>query len=191
MQEAADYVTSKYGRLDFLLNNAGLAEPDPNATPTTVSPDTAAKIFAINTIAPIEITKAFLPLMRKTLEAKRAELKAAGGVEKKENPLVRIVFISSSMGSIGAVSNATAPAYRSSKAALNMYVRCFAFEVPEIPFLLLHPGWVATDMGSRGNRSPPMDVTKSITACLGVIARMSTDRSAKAIEAFDNTTWVW
>lgn len=201
-------MTKTYGRLDLLFNNAGLAEPDPNATPSTVSVELASKILAINTLAPIELTKAFLPLLKSTLAFKEkalveslssssssdtpnpstsTELKS----QLRSHPLVRVVYVSSSMASIRAVANATAPSYRASKAALNMYVRCFAFEAPDIAFLLLHPGWVQTDMGSRGNRTPPLDVVTSIKKCLGVINKMSLDKSATAIESFDGTTWPW
>jgi len=176
IQALVQYVTEKYGRLDMLLNNAGLAEPDPQATPTSVSKELALKVLTTNTIAPIEITKAFLSLLRATLHY---------------NDNVRVAYISSSMGSIGALANAYAPSYRASKAALNMYVRCFAFEVPELAFALIHPGWVQTDMGKRGNRMPPLDIKSSIKGCLKVIQNMHKTKSAKAIEAFDGTTWIW
>ncbi|CAM5777872.1 SDR family oxidoreductase [Ottowia pentelensis] len=59
----------------------------------------------------------------------------------------RFGFISSSMGRIGDVGGSNAWLYRTSKAALNMAVAAARHGYPRALFVLLHPGWVRTDMG--------------------------------------------
>jgi len=104
---------------------------------------------------------------------------------------VRAVYISSSMGSLGATCNSNVPTYRASKAALNMYIRCLSFEHPHIAFMPLHPGWVQTDMGKRGERMPPTTVEKSIDGCLKQIGKCVVETASKTMYSFDDTTWVW
>ncbi|MBN9405695.1 MAG: SDR family oxidoreductase [Burkholderiales bacterium] len=59
----------------------------------------------------------------------------------------RFGFITSSMGRIGEVGGSNAWLYRTSKAALNMAVAAARHSYPRALFVLLHPGWVRTDMG--------------------------------------------
>ena len=60
-----------------------------------------------------------------------------------------ILVISSRMGSISDNESGKSYAYRSSKAALNCVMRSFAIDVKDkgIHVMLIHPGWVKTDMG--------------------------------------------
>ncbi|HMN21754.1 MAG TPA: SDR family oxidoreductase [Ottowia sp.] len=59
----------------------------------------------------------------------------------------RFGFLSSTMGRITEVSGSNAWLYRTSKAALNMAVASARHSYPKALFVLLHPGWVRTDMG--------------------------------------------
>ncbi len=59
----------------------------------------------------------------------------------------RFGFLSSTMGHIGSASGSNSWLYRTSKAALNMAVASARHSYPQALFLLLHPGWVRTDMG--------------------------------------------
>ena len=65
-----------------------------------------------------------------------------------ESDLKQMVFITSRMGSI-TETHPSAYVYRSSKAALNMAVRCMSLELADkgITAILFHPGHVQTDMG--------------------------------------------
>jgi NAD(P)-dependent dehydrogenase (short-subunit alcohol dehydrogenase family) len=79
-----------------------------------------------------------------------------------------IAFMSSSLASITNNTTAGTEVYRASKVALNMLVRCFAVRhaEPARTMLLLHPGWVQTDMG--GPRAP-MDATTSANGLANAI----------------------
>jgi NAD(P)-dependent dehydrogenase (short-subunit alcohol dehydrogenase family) len=60
----------------------------------------------------------------------------------------QFAFVSSDMGRIGGVHSSRAWLYQVSKAALNMAVVAAQPDYPLASFVLLHPGWVATDMGT-------------------------------------------
>ncbi|KZP07497.1 putative carbonyl reductase [Athelia psychrophila] len=100
---AALHVETTHGRLDILVNNAGIS-----GSGHTVPRDGLREILAVNVVGALSTTEAFLPLLRKSKSA-------------------RLVFVSSSLGSIGEAAdpkgkyrNARGTEYRASKAALNM-----------------------------------------------------------------------
>ena len=84
----------------------------------------------VNVISPIRIAKLFVD-----------------NLSKSETKLA--VFITSKMGSIADNSSGGYYNYRASKAALNTMVKSFSIDAKEIYTLLLHPGWVKTDMGGQ------------------------------------------
>ena len=89
------------------------------------------KSFRVNTMAPLKVASTFLPRV------------AAGGGGM-------IATVSSVLSSIAESSpNSASYAYRTSKAAVNMAMHVFAEEVRNlnVAVILLHPGWVQTDMG--------------------------------------------
>ncbi len=128
------YFESNFGRLDILINNAGIMLDWGGITP-----DAFRQTYETNVIAPYFITEALLPL-----------LKAA--------PAGRIVHHSSIMGSmsfIGGPKNIpvemVTPVYCSSKAALNMLTVATARKLAgtRVKINAAHPGWVKTDMGTE------------------------------------------
>lgn len=143
---AAKEIEEKYGKLDILINNAGifLAEEfdaDGSMIPASkTSSETFRKTFDTNFFNTIEVTQTLLPLVKKS---------DAG----------RIVFLSSGLGSLGLHSDPTSPiynykvpAYNISKTALNGYVVHLAHELKDtnIKVNTAHPGSVVTDMNKNG-----------------------------------------
>jgi NAD(P)-dependent dehydrogenase (short-subunit alcohol dehydrogenase family) len=141
-QAACDYFNSKYGRLDILVNNAGIAGgtfpgTGPEHSSVDVSMDLLRKVFDTNFFAQVAITKALLPLIKKS-------------------PAGRIVNLSSILGSLALHANPKSPiynaksfAYDASKTALNAFTIHLAYELRDtnIKVNSAHPGWVKTDMG--------------------------------------------
>jgi NAD(P)-dependent dehydrogenase (short-subunit alcohol dehydrogenase family) len=141
-QAAYDYFNSKYGRLDILVNNAGIAGgtfpgTGPEHSSVDVPLDLLRKIFDTNFFAQVAITKALLPLIKKS---------SAG----------RIVNLASILGSLALHANPKSPiynaksfAYDASKTALNAFTIHLAYELRDtnIKVNSAHPGWVKTDMG--------------------------------------------
>ncbi|KAH0440481.1 short chain dehydrogenase [Colletotrichum camelliae] len=132
INEAASKVESEYGRLDILVNNAGIIS-------MTSPPTTAAfrRVRDTNVIGALGVTEAFLPLLRKTSHAPP-----------------RLVFVSSSMGSISHAADSSSPyynphgtEYRVSKAAVNMLLTMYAARLKPDGFLVLgaDPGLCATN----------------------------------------------
>jgi len=141
--------------IDILINNAGIGGPD-HQSATNMDFEGLQEAFAINTIAPLRVATAFLP-----------NVKAAKG---------KIVTISSQMGSNGA--SADNLAYRTSKQAVNRLMRGLATELkPQgIPVLIVHPGWVKTDMGGDGAQLSPEESAAQLVKLIDKIDAASTGK---------------
>lgn len=140
-------IADAYGRLDILINNAGIITGETFAenSVTRVSKEALRTTFEVNVIAPVALAQVFLPL-----------LKAA--------PAARVVNLSSALGSLTIHSDPDSPyapfkplAYNASKAALNMATVLLAAELRDTPIKVnaAHPGWVKTDMGTD---AAPMEI---------------------------------
>ncbi len=84
-------------------------------------------------------------------------VEAAGG---------QFAFITSDMGRIGGVSGSRGWLYQVSKAALNMAVVAAQPDYPRAHFVLFHPGWVQTDMGTAAAPLSPHDSVAGMRATL-------------------------
>ena len=121
--------------IDVLINNAGIGGPERQSA-TDMDFDGLIDTLNVNTIAPLRVANAFLP-----------NVKAAKG---------KIITLSSQMGQVQSASSDSL-AYRVSKAAVNKLMRGLATELKPmgIPVLIVHPGWVKTDMGGDGAQLTP------------------------------------
>jgi NAD(P)-dependent dehydrogenase (short-subunit alcohol dehydrogenase family) len=133
-QDAARRIGERFGRLDVLVNNAGVALEKGHKV-ATVPLGVVRDVFETNFFALVGVTQAMLPLLRKS-------------------PAGRVVNLSSVLGSLQ--TNATqdlgdfaSVGYNASKAAVNMYTVLLAKELSGTPIKVnaAHPGWVKTDMG--------------------------------------------
>ena len=120
------------GRLDVLINNAGIMIDGADGGSASICDadiDAIEKSFQTNTMGPIRLIRAMLPMMERVADA-------------------RIVNISSGMGQLAEMGGRH-PGYRISKTALNAVTRIFAAELDPIKFRInsVCPGWVRTDMG--------------------------------------------
>lgn len=134
IKTAAAEVADRYGRLDVLINNAGINYDTWETTENAEIDSTVVETIRTNLLGPWRACQAFLPLLRKS--------KAA-----------RIVNVSSESGSLEHMG-AGPPAYQVTKAALNALTRTPAGELRHAHILVnaVCPGWVATDMGGAGTR---------------------------------------
>jgi NAD(P)-dependent dehydrogenase (short-subunit alcohol dehydrogenase family) len=129
--EMARFIEDTYGRLDVLVNNAGI-----HAEKTEYDGDAFRDTFEVNAFAPFYITEALMPLL----------LKSEAG---------RVVNQSSALGSIQLmlsnelVQRIGTPAYSASKAALNMLTAYWAQQTKgtNLKVNSVHPGLVKTRMG--------------------------------------------
>ena len=150
---AADLVAERAGRLDALVNNAGITGGHPQQ-PSTVDPAVIRTVVETNVIGVVRVTNAMLPLLRRS-------------------PAPRIVNMSSSVGSLtrqsGPGSETTtgpvAVAYAPSKTFLNAVTLQYAQELAGTDILIncACPGFVATDLnGFRGVRTPQQGAATAI-----------------------------
>ena len=134
------YVEKTHGKLDFLVNNAGIFS-DPTESILTVTPENIERVMATNTFAPLLITQAFAPLLEKSDQG-------------------RVLNISSGLGQLNDMDNQYA-AYSISKTALNAVTRQLAGALMDagVTVNTICPGWVRTDMGGpNAERSPEQSV---------------------------------
>ncbi|KAM8750906.1 C-signal-like [Acanthopagrus schlegelii] len=155
--------------LNCLINNAGI---NVVADFHTVTAEKMIENFHTNAVAPLMITKAYLPLLKRA-----ASRGGAGGAGKMGIQRAAVINISSLLGSVelawgeGANNFKWYP-YRTSKSALNMVSRCMAVDLePDgILCMAIHPGWVRTDMGGS---QAPLSPEESITSTLSVIGGLT------------------
>jgi NAD(P)-dependent dehydrogenase (short-subunit alcohol dehydrogenase family) len=123
-----DYVTSQFGSADILVNNAAIL-PDPYGRILKVNASKFRAAFETNTLGPMMLCQAFIPMMRKQNYG-------------------RVVNVSSGAGQIENMLN-DMPAYRMSKIALNGLTLMLARSVKGTNVLVnaACPGWVRSDMG--------------------------------------------
>jgi NAD(P)-dependent dehydrogenase (short-subunit alcohol dehydrogenase family) len=130
VREAVRQLSGATRHIDLLINNAGIAKEPNEQQLGDVNESDILEVFNVNTLGPLRCVQEFLPLLRESEGAK-------------------VVFISSSAGSISGQGGGRGVPYCVSKGALNMLAKLLYFHLKEedIPSAAIHPGWVRTDMG--------------------------------------------
>jgi NAD(P)-dependent dehydrogenase (short-subunit alcohol dehydrogenase family) len=137
---AAKEVEQRFGRLDVLVNNAGITGPRVDTLDTGA--EELLNAYDTNVFGPVRVTRAFLPLLRRSAAP-------------------RIVMVSSGLGSITVTSDPDRMesklidlTYPSSKTALNMITAQYAKALPGFRVNAADPGYTATDLnGHTGHQT--------------------------------------
>lgn len=134
--------------LDMIINNAGIFQ-DEQMEETILDPELWLDEIMINAIGPIVLSQ-------------KLKENIMSGNDKK------IIFISSQMGSIDDNYSGGYYFYRTSKSALNSAAKSLSIDwkADGISVLMLHPGWVRTDMGGSNAK---LDIDTSVSKMLDVI----------------------
>ncbi|XP_010716167.1 uncharacterized protein LOC104912979 isoform X2 [Meleagris gallopavo] len=129
-----------------------------------------AELYTTNTIAPLLLSQAFLPLLKKA-----AQGSLGSGMSCSKAAIINISSIGGSISSLTGWDIMEIVSYRCSKAALNMLTRCQSMGYREHGILCVtfHPGWVQTDMGSAAGLPPPLTVDASVGGMLKVLSKLS------------------
>jgi len=153
---AAEWIASRCGRLDVLVNNAGIVDGD-DGPPSSADLGAMRRVFDVNFFGTLAVTKAMLPLIRK----------ANAG---------RIVNLSSGLGSLTLNSDPTSVfasykmlGYCGSKAAVNMMTVQLAYELRDtaIKVNAVNPGFTATDMnGHQGTQTVEEGAAEAVRLAL-------------------------
>lgn len=157
-------------KIDIVFNNAGVALGR-DCSLGTVDYDAWRTSFDTNVMGAVRVVETVLPHLADD---------------------ATIVNVSSGLGSIGRVMNGGFNTltqdviYRSTKAALNMTTACCAAELraraPDkaIKVVSIDPGWVNTDMGSRGGTvKPPLEPEQVVRGMIDVVANLKPEDSGK------------
>jgi NAD(P)-dependent dehydrogenase (short-subunit alcohol dehydrogenase family) len=172
---AAETTRVRHGRLDILINNAGIVDAE-DGPPTQSSPEAVRRIMDTNFVGTLAVTQAMLPLLRE----------ARAG---------RIVNLSSSLGSLAINGDPSSPyysarliGYNASKAALNMLTVQLSEELRDTRIVVnsVSPGYVKTDLTGHGGFLTPEEGAKLPVkyALLGEDAV-----SGRFVEAAGETPW--
>ncbi len=148
--------------IDLLINNAGIyPDCDKKGFGHTDYAEWMAA-FRINSMAPLKMAEAF------AAQVSRSKLKT-------------IVTISSMMGSIADNGSGGSYLYRSSKAATNMVMKSLAIDLKQsgITAVILHPGWVKTDMGGP---NAMISTEQSVSGMRQVIGSLTLSDSGKFLD---------
>ncbi len=135
--------------IDVLINNAGVYGDTTTTAFGRIDYARWLDVLRINSLAPVKMTESLL-------------------VHLRAGEWRLTVAITSLMGSIGDNSSGGAILYRSSKAALNAAMKSLSFDLRGfgIGVLLLHPGWVRTDMGGA---NAPLEAAESVSGMRQII----------------------
>jgi NAD(P)-dependent dehydrogenase (short-subunit alcohol dehydrogenase family) len=145
---AAKEVADRYGRLDVLVNNAGITGPLVSSVDTGA--DELRPVLETNLVGPVRVTHAFLPLLR-------------------ESAAPRIVMVSSGLGSLAVTtdpdrleSTVDGLGYQASKAALNMVTNQYAKALPGFRVNVVDPGYTATDLNGHSGPQTVQEGTDAV-----------------------------
>jgi NAD(P)-dependent dehydrogenase (short-subunit alcohol dehydrogenase family) len=150
VDKAAATIGAEHGRLDVLVNNAGITGAQAGFADATA--DHVRRVYETNVFGAVRVTRAFLPWLRAADAA-------------------RIVMVSSGLGSHGWTEETTfvdvgslGLAYPSSKAALNMIASQYARSLPEMRVNVADPGYTATDLNGHQGFQTVEEGTDAIVA---------------------------
>jgi len=148
--------------LDLLINNAGIAVDRQHPSLSEVDYEAWERTMEVNLFAPLRMVNTFLPALR------RGERRL-------------IVTLSSIMGSVAKNTTGGYYLYRSSKAALNAVMKSLSVDLKKekMTVVVLHPGWVKTDMGGQeADIEPP----ESIAGMREVISKVTPAESGRFVD---------
>ena len=150
---ALDVIAEREGRLDVLVNNAGISAVGDVTGPIALG------VFDTNVIGIVRVTQAALPFL-----------------EQSENPVV--VNVSSALGSFWAVTNPErrqfhfpSIVYGSSKAAVSMLTVQYAKSFPGIKFNAVEPGFTATELTPFSGAGQPVEKGAEAIVRMATIGR--------------------
>jgi NAD(P)-dependent dehydrogenase (short-subunit alcohol dehydrogenase family) len=143
IHQAAITVNERYGRLDVLINNAGVYLEE-NKKLVAMDPSILERTMKTNFFGAYDVIRSFIPIMEK---------RGYG----------RIINVSSEYGAISEMSYPGVGAYKLSKFALNGLTQLVAAEINgDIKINAVDPGWVSSDMGGSSAPRTPKQAAESI-----------------------------
>ncbi len=171
---AAREVSTMTDALDLLINNAGvISTAMKNDIHQPQDYDEMHRLYDINTLGPLRVVEAFLPLM-------------------DAGTLKRLCFVSSEAGSIARCRRTSWYSYCMSKAALNMAVKILFNDLrPDYSFRLYHPGWMRTYMSGEKNEEADLEPAQAAAYALSFFLAAREDEDHLALVDYQGQVWPW
>jgi NAD(P)-dependent dehydrogenase (short-subunit alcohol dehydrogenase family) len=177
---AAKYIEEQFGRLDILINNAGVnleGSPGNPIKPASQTPlEIYRKTFEINFFNLIALTQKLLPLIRKSEAGRIVNLSS----------ILASSALHADPGSV--IYDSKFPAYDISKAAVNSFTIHLAYELKDTPVKVnaAHPGWVKTDMGGE---NAPLEVDEGAKTSVALALLGDNGPTGKYIHLGEELPW--
>ncbi len=175
VQAAVATVRQAIGRVDLLINNAGVGSPTNSRDLHEAQDyDEMHRLYNVNALGPLRMTEAFLPLMQ-------------------GSDLKRLCFVSSEAGSIARAQRTSWYGYCMSKSALNMAVKLmFNHLRPEgYSFRLYHPGWVRSYMRGHKNLEGKLEPEEAARYALAYFLADGVDEDTLVLRDWEGNMWAW
>ncbi len=160
-------IVQSVNEIHLLINNAGVADGRWQSI-SEIDMEHALEVLNVNAVSPVLVTQQALP-------------KLVDGS--------KVVMMSSLMGSISDCRSGRSYAYRASKTALNMFSIAMKNELDAngISLLIMHPGWVETDMGGP---NAPLSTEESVSGIIQRIEEQDMSMSGRYVE-YDGSPIEW
>ncbi len=169
---AVEAVADKFERVDLLINNAVIVSPDYDKTLDEANLDYIAGVVDVDAVGPLRVTKALLPLLRKSSAA-------------------LVVNISSEAGSIGRCYRTNMIDYGMAKAALNMatmVLRNTFRDEENMNAICIQPGWMRTNEGNADAPLIPYDHAELLRVLFEERRR---DKQGDAFITYEGEAYPW
>lgn len=155
--------------VDLLINNAGVGDGRWSNL-QEIDDKLSLEVLDVNALGPVRMVQALYDKM-------------------SHDSLTKVAMVSSLMGSVEDCQSGRSYAYRASKSALNMFTTAMKNEAlgRNITFVILHPGWVKTDMG--GSNAPVL-MSESVKGMMEILQSQTLDNSGRFIQ-FDGKILPW
>ncbi|XP_041125227.1 C-factor [Polyodon spathula] len=195
IQQAAEIVKSKFGKIDLLINSSAMLLPSGKGETSLrdISFEGLVATLTTNTVGPLVMAKYFSPLL----------MNGSGGfgqqtADKSKQHSGIIVNMTAKVGSIGDNRLGGWYSYRMSKAALNMATRNLSIELgrgrAKVVCVSLHPGTVDTDLSRPYHKNVLKDrlftTECSVQYLMNLIDNLSVDKTGKCF-AWDGSEIPW
>ena len=186
--EIRSRTAQEHPMIDLVIHSAGVRGLVPDVpikqsshvakaeTLDVMSTATLLKTFEVNVAGTFQLVKHLLPFLRPGA--------SAPALDSSLTKVSKVVIMGSRMGSISSNVDGGGYAYRASKAALNAVVKSFSMDVPDVCFVVTHPGRVATKLCDGVKEDNAMEADEVLPGLVQLIDNWDLRDSGRFVDRF-------